>query len=226
MKQDYLWDKSGADPEIEELENALSAFRYQETAPPALPAKVLAFPERAVEKTVRRLFSFRFALAACAAVVLITFGVLFQFSGGKTVTETDLAQTSSINEESNKEIIEESINEAQINSIAESENFTLANVETSPQIEVSKQIIKQFEKTLAMNKPNGVKIRRSVSNQNKTNARNAEIKNPTPATLTAEEKQAYEQLMLALSITSSKLKIVKDKVDGVEEQNAVFKDGR
>ncbi|MFZ1699456.1 MAG: hypothetical protein WBO10_08900 [Pyrinomonadaceae bacterium] len=33
---------------------------------------------------------------------------------------------------------------------------------------------------------------------------------------TAEEKYAYNQLMLALSITSSKLKMVRDKVDGTE----------
>jgi hypothetical protein len=40
-------------------------------------------------------------------------------------------------------------------------------------------------------------------------------------TLTAEEKYAYDQLMLALSITGSKLKIVKDKIAGTEDQNAV-----
>jgi hypothetical protein len=35
--------------------------------------------------------------------------------------------------------------------------------------------------------------------------------------LTKEEQYAYDQLMLALSITSSKLKLVKDKVEGFEE---------
>ena len=43
MKEDYLWDKTGSDPEIEKLENALKAFRYQETAPPELPAKNYSF---------------------------------------------------------------------------------------------------------------------------------------------------------------------------------------
>jgi hypothetical protein len=37
------------------------------------------------------------------------------------------------------------------------------------------------------------------------------------AKLTEEEQYAYDQLMLALSITSSKLKIVKDKVGGTDE---------
>ena len=43
MNEDYLWDKTGEDPEIEKLENALQVFRYKETAPPALPAKALPF---------------------------------------------------------------------------------------------------------------------------------------------------------------------------------------
>jgi hypothetical protein len=226
MKQDYLWDKSGAvDPEIEQLENALIAFRYRETAPPALPAKVLAFPERAVEKPVRRRFSFAFAFAACAAAILITFGVLFQFSNSKTAIESDSARTFSSSEEIENDSIENDSTEN--DSAAETQSLTLKNVETSPQIEVTRQIIRQFEKTLTINKTktNVVKIRQSVSTQNKSNVRKTETENPSAA-LTDEEKYAYDQLMLALSITGSKLKIVKDKVEGVEEQTAVFKDGR
>lgn len=37
-----------------------------------------------------------------------------------------------------------------------------------------------------------------------------------PVKLTADEKKAYDQLLLALSITGSNLKIVQDKVNGVE----------
>ncbi len=36
MKEDYLWDKTGENHEIERLENALKMFRYKETAPPSL----------------------------------------------------------------------------------------------------------------------------------------------------------------------------------------------
>jgi hypothetical protein len=42
--------------------------------------------------------------------------------------------------------------------------------------------------------------------------------------LTAEEKAAYDKLMLALSITGSKLKIVKDKVQNSDEQTAINTD--
>lgn len=43
----------------------------------------------------------------------------------------------------------------------------------------------------------------------------AERRQTTP-TLTAEEKYAYDRLMLALAITGSKLRIVQDKVNGLE----------
>ena len=56
-------------------------------------------------------------------------------------------------------------------------------------------------------------------------AANIETKKPT-VKLTKEEKYAYDQLMLALSVTSSKLKLVTDKIDGIEEQNAVLENGR
>ena len=219
MKQDYLWDKTGEDPEIEKLENALAAFRCQENAPPALPAKVLHFPLRIVEKAPRRRFSLTFAFAACAATVLITFGVLLQFSNSKTSFENDSAKTT----------VPQISKEIQKDSLADVEQRKVLPVEqtkNSQQIETLKRIEKQITKQIA--KQNVVKLRQSTSGkfrQNKTIAQNTEIRKPNAA-LTAEEKHAYDQLMLALSITGSKLKIVKDKIDGVEEQNAVIKDGR
>jgi len=93
MKQDYLWDKTGEDSEIEELENALAAFRYQEIAPPTLPAKFPPFAEKAGAKIRSRKFSFTFAFAACAAIVLILFGDWFQISNDKTAVLGDSAKT-------------------------------------------------------------------------------------------------------------------------------------
>ena len=40
MKEDYLWDKTGSDAEIENLENVLKAFRQTDDAPPEIPAKI------------------------------------------------------------------------------------------------------------------------------------------------------------------------------------------
>jgi len=66
---------------------------------------------------------------------------------------------------------------------------------------------------------NIVKIRKVVPTrirQNNLIARNVVTKKPA-VKLTKEEKYAYDQLMLALSITSSKLRLVSDKVSGGEE---------
>jgi hypothetical protein len=67
MNDEYLWNKTGTDAEIEELENELKAFRFQPSEPPALSTKVLALPER-------RSFSFfklGFAVAFAAAVIVV-----------------------------------------------------------------------------------------------------------------------------------------------------------
>src|SRR5215203_3432846 len=67
MKEDYLWDKTGEDLEIQGLENALKAFRYEESAPPPLPQKVFT-----LEKPKHgRFFGFRFAFAAFAAAFVV-----------------------------------------------------------------------------------------------------------------------------------------------------------
>ena len=34
MKDDYLWNKKGRDPEIEGLENLLIVYKYTEAEPP------------------------------------------------------------------------------------------------------------------------------------------------------------------------------------------------
>ena len=90
MKEDYLWNKTGsADPEIERLENALAVFRYVETEPPALPAKIIPF-ER---KTPGSFFRLAFAFAACAAFVIISLGVWLQFSNKNFEVAKDPTKT-------------------------------------------------------------------------------------------------------------------------------------
>jgi CRISPR/Cas system endoribonuclease Cas6 (RAMP superfamily) len=191
MREDYLWDKTGEDAEIEKLENALMAFRYTETAPPELPAKVFEIKK---EKP-RRFFQFGFAFAAFASVVVILFAVWFQVSSSKIA-------------------IVESV--AEINKQKKADKVDVINPEIKPIKAVA--IPKHF------NKQNVVKIRQTVAPINRANkfvAQNNKVKAPTE-TLTAEEKYAYDQLMLALSVTSSSLKLVKDKVEGIEEKTAVL----
>ncbi len=200
MKEDYLWDKTGAvDPEIERLEKALAVFRYQETEPPALPAKIIPF-ER---KTPRNFFRFAFAFAACAAFVMVSLGVWFQFSSGKIEVAKDSTETIA------PQIVEQ---------ISDAKPITKPEDLIVKKVEPPKQSVER----------NAVKIKKSVpaiARQNNLIARNVEVKKPT-VKLTKEEKYAYDQLMLALSVTSSTFKKVKDKVDGVEEKTVVRKSGR
>lgn len=195
MKDDYLWDKTGEDAEIQGLENALAAFRYEETAPPELPQKVFTLekPKRA------KIFQFGFALAAFAATVAVLSVVWFQIAENKIPPVGSVAGFS------------EPRNENKIND----EDF-VKNPEVTPVVKI--------DNPKPLVKPGVIKIRQKsapVVGTYKTVLRDTKAKEPAE-TLTAEEKYAYDQLMLALSITGSKLKIVKDKIAGIEEQNAVI----
>lgn len=190
MKDEYLWDKTGEDAEIAALENALSAFRYQETAPPALPAKVITLEPQGW----RRFFQLRFAVAAFASVVAVFFVFWFTLKSTKTPSFENVAEVR----------IPQTANKIQ-------DEF----IDPEPEIAPAKII----QKT----KSNIVKTRQTTTpkiHPVKTVLRHTKISEPVE-TLTAEEKYAYNQLMLALSITGSQLKIVKDKIDGISEQNAV-----
>ncbi len=188
MKEDYLWNKTGEDAEIERLENVLMTFRYQETAIPELPAKVFEIEK---EKP-RRFFQIGFAFAAFASFVVILFAIWFQVSSSKIP-------------------VIEIVNETKIN-----DKIDIKKPEVLP--------VKTVQNPKYLSKSNVIKMRQNAApiiRANKTIGRNIKAKAPTE-TLTAEEKYAYDQLMLALSITGSKLKIVKDKVQGIEEKTAVL----
>jgi hypothetical protein len=190
MNENYLWDKTGADAEIEDLENALQAFRYQETAAPRLPIKVV--PLR--RETNRRHLRLAFAVAACLTFAVIFTGVLFQILNNKTATEIHSAQ----------------INTPEVK--ASSNNNLTAKEQRNPVVEKIEEP-KQSPKRMAIKISQTVPL---VARHNKKPARAVKPKIEKAVKLTEEEKYAYNQLMLALSITSSKLKIVKDKVEGSE----------
>lgn len=195
MKEDYLWDKTGEDFEIEKLENALAVFRYRETDAPALPAKIIPFERKAP----RGFFRLAFALSGAATLIAVCLpGVWFQLAGGKIESAKNSAETVAPPIEKKDSI--------------ESSNGSIAEEAETP---------KQFVE------PKVVKIRKNIAPTTRPNNLTArKIKSKKPAVrLTEEEIYAYDQLMLALSITSSKLRLVKDKVDNIEEKHAVLENG-
>ena len=207
MEKDYLWDKTGADAEIERLENALQAFRYKETAPPVLPAKVLPFKK----DERRKVFPFAFAAAACLAFVTVGLGIWLQISNDQIKLKNNTAKT--ITNQSRTEFLRESrVAEPNDLSVKKSDFLMVKKVKNSKQSSKRKIVL------LLKNVQNTVPQKETKIQKNK--ALKPEIR------LTKEEQYAYNQLRLALSITSSKLKLVKDKVEGIEEKPVVRKQGR
>lgn len=199
MQEDYLWDKTGTDPEIERLENSLLAFRYQPITPPALPAKIVPF-ER---KTPRNFFRLSLAFASCAALIVICLGVWFQFSGEKFEVVKDSVKT----------IVAPVEEKVSVELPAEKSDSSANKKVAIPKRTVESKIVKVRKFVSPNIRPSQTIARRETSEK--------------PAVrLTKDEKYAYDQLMLALSITGSKLKLVKDKVDGVAEKTAVLENAR
>lgn len=210
MKEDYLWDKTGGDPEIERLENALAAYRFQENAPPSipsLPAKVLAFEQ----KPARRYYKLAFAAAAaCLVFAAAGSGFWFGFYNDKT-TNRDFAKTTEL---------EKTVVSRKESEIGNSPNSLVGKTEVSTAGKDG-----NYKQTA---RSKFVKAHKNIQPVvYRKEAKTANVKAvKTEILLTAEERYAYDQLRLALSITSSKLKLVKNKVESVEEKNVARKGGR
>ena len=213
MKEDYLWDKTGEDPEIEKLENALAVFRCRENAP-AIAAKVLPFKR---ERAPRRVFSIRFAAAAaaCIAFAAIAVGVLLQTSANKTENRQEL--TTAVAPEDKIVSLPESKPEKSVASIAATPDNTITE-------KVAKTIKAAARNTNSTGKFAPVSYQR-LETQTKNSKAAAQKPETRNIRLTKEEQYAYSQLLLALSITSSQLKLVQDKIDGIEKQDAGAKTG-
>ena len=202
MNEDYLWDKTGNDPEIEDLENALQAFRYADTAAPALPAKVIP-----VESNKRRSF-FRLGLAFAACLILTALGAgIWQIVFDQNLKgETALVKAPPVF--NSAPLVRESSAEEITAPVFTETNVSPATAVKSKLTSPNRKFFKTRESILAVRSEYKLIISRSAPDE-------------SVAQLTGEEKYAYDQLMLALSITSSKLKIVKDKVEGSEKSHSV-----
>lgn len=217
MKTDYLWDKTGEDEEIERLENALAAFRYR-AAPTNDEAIASLSQSAAVEPRAesfslkrefsRRIFSYKSALAAtaCAALMLVAFGVWLQVSSD----ETNLA-------------VETAANAAPVEN-ASTANESIVETPKQPRFKNSETNAKPAARKTVKRK---IATRPQVAAANLARVRKVSPeKSPAKIRFTDEELYAYSQLKLALSIAGSKLKLVKDKAESAEADVADAQDGR
>lgn len=170
MNDDYLWDKSGGDIEIERIEESLSAFRYQPMPSPATGTSA----KTSQWSGLRFLLTPSLAVAAIA----IVFGVWFSQSS------SDERPTRAL-----------------------SINGPAASVSGTPQ---NDEIVELTEP-----KPVAIKERRKIRPVKRDLPRTILTASRTrPEKLTDEERNAYDQVLLALSITGTKLKIVQETVNG------------
>jgi len=208
MKEDYLWDKTGEDSEIEELESRLKTFRTNNSTPPTLPANTFVIDRDSADRiTPNRFFKLAFATFACIGLVVTSIGIVRVFrtenlETTETVSKKNPAaeMVSAPQKESAKTAVEDE-------QMAE-QKITKTVFISEPRN--NKRIYKAVNRS-----PKKIRYRRAVATRRKQKRVNQDSKEKA-VVLTPEEKDAYEQLMRALTITSSKLKIVRDKVNGAE----------
>ncbi len=187
MKHDYLWDKTGGDAEIEGLENMLSGLKYEPAAPPRLPVAEV-LNESA--KTPWWKFSIAFAVPACL-LLAVAVGFWTMSLGGDPVA-----------------------------SLAGSDNPAFAAPAEQRSSEVSpeaKTATPEPEKPEIAKPLKTIFTQRTRSNDVRPVRAKYRQKRQRFETLTSEERFAYDQLKLALSITGAKLKVVSDTVNRTED---------
>ncbi|QQS41092.1 MAG: hypothetical protein IPM63_17280 [Acidobacteriota bacterium] len=179
MNEDYLWDRTGTDAGIEDLERKLAPFRLKtKEAPRAVPA---------AEPRSRPRFGFRLAFAGLSFASVLVVAFVF-FAGGLGSQDP-----------------------GSLSVRVESAPSTVSAVEIPDAPSVSKAV--SFRETAA----GSVNRRRRAAAQTEPMPALPAPEQPAEdhlATLTEEEREAYDKLMLALSVTTSSLKLVQDKADG------------
>lgn len=211
MKQDYLWDKTGNDSGIVELEKKLSVFRSKEQAAPSLAA----MNAKNEKRPSRKLFQLGFAFATCSAIIFVSAAAWLQISNNREIAgempkaqsiQTDVSPTTtSTRDLTGPVLVKNPVDRDPGNNVRKESSGARVNHSGG------RSRKKHYRKRKYMRKP-------GFPSEVKTTAK-------TEVILTKEERYAYEQLMLGLSITSSNLKLVRDKARGIQEKAAVRKDG-
>ena len=180
MKEDYLWDRTGSDAEIERLESLMSSLAFRPAEPPELPAREFVLEPARRGRLVRLGLGFASASVAIAALLMAT---VF-------------------------------LRQAQ-HPLAVLQEREPAKPTYAAPVPVVRSRDMDYQPISAASQ------RRSKSK--KRARREAKIapapqSRPLPVlTLTAEEADAYRQLMTALNITGTNLSIVRDKINGSED---------
>ena len=179
MNNDYLWDRSGSDAEIERLESMLEGLRFRPEEPPAAPTR-----EIVIEPTRPRWFmrlGIGFATASMATAALL-FSI---FPSGGTLQPV---------------------------AVVDDQPRSHEPIRTAPPLEVE-----YIKASATPQRPKKRVPKRRVRREARF-APAPEPQRPLPETLTAEERDAYRQLMTALAVAGEQLSIVRHKLNGTGEE--------
>ena len=180
MNNDYLWDRTGSDAEIERLESVLEGLRFHPEEPPVAPAR-----EIVVEPVRPRWFmrlGLGFAAASMAAAALL-FAIL---PSGNTLQPVAVIDDKPRSPEP----------ASSLDPATGVEYIKASATPQRPKKRVPKKRVRREARFAPVPEP----------------------QRPLPETLTAEERDAFRQLMTALAVAGEQLSIVRHKLNGTGEE--------
>ncbi len=188
MNNDYLWDKSGKDFEIERLEGLFTDLRYQPMPPPALPQKELVFEVKRPWWRLSPVYTFAGVIVATILVGVWVSAPLNENPVSVQMHELAADTHKTVDQQTTLTKVPDVPDTTQVTPTA---NETVKTIFVPERKRPAKRIVPA----------------KAVINS---------TKQPLES-LTSEEKYAYEQLKLALAITGSKLKSVSDTINRTED---------
>lgn len=197
MNNDYLWNKTGSDAEIERLEQKLSVFKSKKVSP--LP--LLQVSEKAQRPWLR---PFAFGAVGLASACLLLVGLWVGFRPSKS-DSVPIA------------VMQEPIELPVLSANPKDTNQETEKVQKKPEIPQYVPLIYRDFSSKPRSPGFTSGTARQIRQSNISKYPNRTVKTSF-AELTEDERNAYKQLMLALSITGSKLRMVKDKIDGANKK--------
>lgn len=178
MNNDYLWDRTGSDAEVERLESMLGGLRFRPEEPPPAPAREIIIEPARPRWFMRLGLGFAAASMAAAALLFAIFP-----TGDAPVPVAAVEEQPKAAEPTTSEPLPD---------------LEYVKASATPQ-RPKKRVPKKRARREARFAPAPAEPR------------------PLPETLTAEERDAYRQLMTALAVTGEQLSIVRHKLNGTAQ---------
>lgn len=203
MNEQYLWNKTGSDAEIEELETALRQFAYIPQPTPDLMIKTAVggiHEKRGGSNGLGHRKWFSPLRLVFAAALIAFFGAAAAWLVAFRIVPAE-TRVASVGQP--KPVIEPAFQPSETSSVREEPVLVVA----------------------AKPRPIARSHERAKAPAPKRSARPVVQAKEGPV-LSSEEIHAYNQLMLALSITGNKLKIVSDAVNGYKDEPSKLPESR